>query len=282
MAVSDRIDFLRSIVTKNILLFLLILLVAVVPLAVRYDQDSRDYEIQNLASRIEFFAQRGATWIDVRSVTQLRRPEDKKTPAYRSVLRTLQRIEREFGVDNAIVMHREDDGSYTYLAAGHDGFEVREPAHIHALFPATYKATNDTWLAAEMMHSQLFGGKVGGADYDRFLQINTPLKQGGKVVAILMLNKFANPVAAAVRAKTIRVIALSVGLLVAGLVLFGFVSSRMLRPLKDLTRVAGQVADGDLTVTLPPPRSRDEVGGDRKSTRLNSSHSRASRMPSSA
>ncbi len=188
---SDRVFFLRSVVTKNILLFVAILLVAVVPLALRYYQDSREYEIQNLASQLEFFAQRGATWIDVGAVTRLQRPEDKKTAAYRSVLETLRRIEREFGVDNAIVMRREDDGTYTYLAAGHDGFEVREPAGIHRLFPATYKATNDTWLAGEMMHSQLFGGKVGDTEYDQFVQINTPLKLNGRVVAILMLNKFA-------------------------------------------------------------------------------------------
>jgi class 3 adenylate cyclase len=257
---SDRVFFLRSVVTKNLLLFVVILLVAVVPLALRYYQDSREYEIQNLASQLEFFAQRGATWIDVGAVTRLQRAEDKKTAAYRSVLETLRRIEREFGVDNAIVMRREDDGTYTYLAAGHDGFEVREPAGIHRLFPATYKATNDTWLAGEMMHSQLFGGKVGVTEYDQFVQINTPLKQNGRVVAILMLNKFANPVAAAVRAKTLKVVALSAGLLVTGLVLFALISIRMLRPLRELTVAAGEVAAGNLGVTLRPPRSRDEVG----------------------
>lgn len=252
--------FLRSIVTKNILLFLLILLVAVVPLALRYHRDSVQYEIQNLASKLEFFAQRGATWIDVGALGRLQRPDDRRTPAYRAVLATLQRIEREFGVDNAVLMRRQPDTSYVYLAAGHDGFDPGQPAHIHALFPATYRATNDTWLAGEMMHSQLFGGKVGDTEYDQFLQINTPLKHNGQVVAILMLNKFANPVAAAVRTKTLKVVALSVGLLAAGLALFALVSSRMLRPLKHLTAAAGEVARGNLDVTLPAPRSRDEVG----------------------
>ncbi|MBI3458195.1 MAG: HAMP domain-containing protein [Candidatus Rokubacteria bacterium] len=256
----DRLFFLRSIVSKNIVLFLVILLVAVVPLAVRYYQDSRDYEIQNLASQLEFFAERGASLIDARAIATLTRPGDKQTPAYQTLLRTLQRIEREFGVDNAVVMRREADGSYTYVAIGHDGFDIRQPVHIHALFPATYKATNDTWLRGEMMHSQLFGGKVGGIEYDQFLQINNPLKLGNEVVAILMLNKFANPVAAAVRAKTMRVTALSVAILAVGLILFALISSRMLRPLKDLTAAAGQVAEGNLAITLPPPKSRDEVG----------------------
>src|SRR5207244_2620482 len=145
----------------------------------------------------------------------------------------------EFGVDNAVLMRRGSDGRYIYLAAGHDGFDPGSAADIHDLFPATYKATNDTWLAGEMMHSQLFGGKVGGAEYDQFLQINTPLKQNGRVVAILMLNKFANPVATAVRMKTMKVVALSVGLVAAGLVLFAIISTGMLRPLKALTSAAG-------------------------------------------
>jgi class 3 adenylate cyclase len=252
--------FLHSIVTKNIGLFLLILLGAIVPLALRYDQDSRDAEIRTLASKLEFFAQRGATWIDAAALDQLQRPEDKQTDAYRTLLAALRRIEREFSVDNAVLMRRESDGSYTYIAAGHDGFEIREPAGIHTLFPATYRATNDTWAAGEMMHSQLFGGRVGDTEYDKFLQINTPLKRDGAVVAILMLNKFANPVAAAVRERTLRVIALSAALVALGLALFAIVSARMLRPLKQLTAAAGQVAGGDLSVALPPIRRRDEVG----------------------
>ena len=257
---SQRAPLLRSVVTKNIVLFLLILLVALVPLALRYYQDSRDYEIQTLASKLEFFAQRGASWIDAGALDGLRKPEDKQTAAYRTLLATLQRIEREFGVDNAVVMRREDDGTYSYVAVGHDGFTLREAVGIHALFPATYRATNDTWLAGEMMHSQLFGGRVGDTDYDQFLQINTPLKRDGQVVAILMLNKFANPVAAAVRAKTARLVALSAGLVAAGLVFFAFVSSRMFRPLTQLTRIAGAVAQGNLAIELPRPRSRDEIG----------------------
>ena len=60
--------FCRSIVFKNILLFLLILLVAVLPLSLSYYRDSRDLEIQNLASKLEFFAERGASWLDVEAI----------------------------------------------------------------------------------------------------------------------------------------------------------------------------------------------------------------------
>lgn len=260
VAPRETMSFLYSIVTKNIVLFLLILLVAIVPLALRYYQDSRDYEIATLASQLEFFAQRGASWIDVVAIDKLRTPADKHTEAYQRLLATLRRVEREFGVDNAVVMRRQADGTYTYVAIGHDDFAIGEPVSIHTLFPATYRATNDTWLAGEMMHSQLFGGRVADTDYNQFLQINTPLKRNSDVVAILMLNKFANPVADAVRAKTARVVALSAALIAVGLVLFAFVSTRMLRPLKQLTAAAGQVAAGDLSVALPPQRRRDEVG----------------------
>jgi class 3 adenylate cyclase len=250
----------RSIVWKNVALFLVILVAAVGPLSWQYYRDSRDAEIQNLASKLEFFAERGATWIDVTAIARITRAEHRESAAYAQLFDTLNRIKNEFDVDNAVVLRRGDDGKYVYVAIDHGEFDPGSAAHIHDLFPATFKATDDTWKAAEMMRSQLFGGDVGGDKYAQFLQINTPLKLDGKVVAILMLNKFADPVAAAVRMKTMRVTGLSVGLFTVGLILFGLLSSRMLRPLRMLTRVADTVAGGELDVAVPPPRSRDEVG----------------------
>ena len=250
----------RSIVFKNVLLFLAILVVAVGPLSWQYYRDSRDAEIQNLASKLEFFAERGATWLDVPAIATITRPEHKTGAAYQRLLADLNRIKTEFDVDNAVVLRRDGDGRYRYVAIDHGEFDPGDRAHIHELFPATFKATDDTWSAGEMMHSQLFGGRAEGTDYSQFLQINTPLKADGKVVAILMLNKFADPVAAAVRMKTMRVTGLSVGVFLVGLALFAVLSARMLRPLRALTTVADTVAAGDLGVTVPPPRSRDEVG----------------------
>ena len=63
-----------------------------------------------------------------------------------------------------------------------------------------------------------------------------------------------------VRAKTLTVIRLTVVIVAVGLLLFGYVSARMLRPLKNLTGSAVEVAQGNLDITIPPPRSRDEVG----------------------
>ncbi len=251
---------LCSIVFKNLLLFLVILVVAIGPLAFRYFQSSRDYEIAVLASQLEFIAERGSTMIDPAAVDLLRKSADKKTAAYRKVLAALQRIKQFSGVDNAVVMRRRPDGRYEYVAAGHDGFDVGQDAHIHQLFPATYEATNDTWNRGEMMRSRIFGGEANGQVFDRFLQINTPLKRNGEVVAILMLNKFANPVVEKVRANTIRLFGFTVLLLAVGLVLFGVASSRMLRLLKSLTLAAEEVSQGNLDVQIPARRSRDEVG----------------------
>jgi class 3 adenylate cyclase len=251
---------LRSIVVKNVVLFVVILVVALVPLSWQYYRDSRDAEIQNLASKLEFFAERGATWLDVPGIITIAGPEQKTTPAYTRLLADLNRIKNEFDVDNAVVLRRDATGRYVYVAIEHGEFDPGDRAHIHDLFPATFTATDDTWRAGEMMHSQLFGGRAEGTDYAQFVQINTPLKLDGKVVAILMLNKFADPVAAAVRMKTMRVTALSLGVFLVGLALFALLSARMLRPLRTLTSVADTVAAGDLGVTVPPPRSRDEVG----------------------
>lgn len=292
---AGHVRVYRSIVTKNIVLFLLILLVAVVPLALRYDLDSRDYEIRNLASKLEFFAERGATWLDPQAIATLTEPSHKTTPAYQNLLQHLQRITQEFGVDNAIVMRREADKKFTFIAADHDGFEIRQPVFIHdaGWFPETYAATNETWESGEMAHSRLFGGVVIAdglsgwlayscrlladlheqplwkrlcnknteqQNFGQFLQINTPLKVNNNVVAILMLNKNAESVAAAVHAKTVSVLGLSSVIVIVGLCLFGLISNNMLRPLRHLTFAAGEVAHGNLDIIVPAPRRRDEIG----------------------
>ncbi len=298
---TGRLGFFHSIVFKNILLFLVILLVAVVPLAFRYYQESRNYEIEILASRLEFFAERGATWLDPKRIHALRTPADKQTQDYWDTVEALGRIEKEFDVDNAIIMRRRADSSYEYVAVGHNAFrgssqssagvanpcsttaagnpcsttaasnpssptgsrsifDLGRPVHIHSWFPATYQSTEDTWQAGQMMHSKLFGGKVGDREFDEFLQINTPLKLNGQVVAILMLNKFAGPVAEKVRMNTLRLFGLTGGILALGLILFGVASSHMLRLLRILTSAAVEVSHGNLEVTIPKKRSSDEVG----------------------
>jgi len=245
---SGHPSLFSSIVFKNILLFLLILLVAVVPLAFRYYQDSRDYEIKVLASQLEFIAERGASWLDPNGINALRTASDKETNAYQDAFQALSRIEKEFALDNAVLMRRRDDGSFEYIAVGANAyrgssetsqgaanpcsptarnnpcsptgnrsiFDIGRPVHIHSLFPATYQSTEDTWQAGRMMHSQLFGGKVGNREFDQFLQINAPLKLNGQVVAILMLNKFARPVAEQVRSNSFRLFGLTAGILRRG------------------------------------------------------------------
>ena len=163
-------------------------------------------------------------------------------------------------MDNAIIMRRRPSGSYEYVAAAHDGFTIGQDAHIHKLFPATYKPTNDTWNKGEMMRSRLFGGKVGNREFDKFLQLNTPLKLNGKVVAILVLNKVANSVAEQVATNTFKLLRFTIILIALGLILFWVASTRMLRLLRNLTSAAEEVSQGNLDVTLPAKRSHDEVG----------------------
>jgi hypothetical protein len=55
---------------------------------------------------------------------------------------------------------------------------------------------------------------------------------------ILMLNKFAKPVAEKVRMNTFRLFGLTAGIVALGLILLGIVSSRMLRLLQNLTWAA--------------------------------------------
>ncbi len=252
--------FYCSIVFKSLILVLIILIVAIVPMSFRYFQSSYNYELNVLAAKLEFIAERGSSSIDAEAVHSLRQPGDKRTDAYREVLAALRRIKKISGVDNAIILRRRPGGSYEYVAAAHDGFRIGQDAHIHRLFPATYKATNDTWNRGEMMRSRLFGGKVGDREFDKFLQLNAPLKLNGKVVAILTLNKLANPVAEQVRTNTFKLLRFTVILIALGLILFWVASTRMLRLLRNLTSAAEEVSQGNLDVTVPAKRSHDEVG----------------------
>ena len=145
--------FYCSIVFKSLILVLIILIVAIVPMSYRYYQSSYNYELNVLSAKLEFIAERGTVLIDAEAVHSLRLPSDKNTVEYREVLAALRRIRKNSGVDNAIIMRRRPNGSYEYVAAGHDGFAIGQDAHIHRLFPATYKATNDTWNKGEMMRS---------------------------------------------------------------------------------------------------------------------------------
>ena len=133
---------LRSIVVKNVLLFLVILVVAVLPLSWQYYRDSRNAEIQTLASKLEFFAERGASWLDVPAIGTIMGAEQKTSAAYARLLGDLKRIKQEFDVDNAVVLRRQADGGYVYVAIDHGEFDPGDRAHIHDLFPATSKATS--------------------------------------------------------------------------------------------------------------------------------------------
>ena len=257
---KEKRGFYCSIVFKSLILVLIILIVAIFPMSYRYYQSSYNYELDVISAKLEFFAERGTVLIDAESVHSLRLPSDKDTAEYRAVLAVLRRIKRISRVDNVIVMRRRADGSYEYVAAANDGFQIGQDVQLHRDFPATYKATNDTWNKGEMMRSRLFGGKAGNREFDQFLQLNTPLKLNGKVVAILMLNKLANPVAEQVATNTFKLLRFTIILIALGLILFWLISSRMLRLLKNLTAAAEEVSQGNLGVMLPAKRSHDEVG----------------------
>ncbi len=277
---TNRIVPYRSIVFKNVILFLLILIVAVIPLTMSHYEDSRDAEIETLAAKLEVAAERGRARLDAAAIEGLVELEHRETSAYGRTLKVLQNLERDFGVDDAILMRRRDDNRYTYIAVGSDDFDIGEVVQIHEWFPPTYEATEQAWRESTIMHSRLFGGKViddgtieplrsicrlltfskasdtrfwhrlcgpEGTDFNydiglpQFVQINAPITLNGQIVAILMLNKFANPVAEAVRAKTLNLIGLTLGIIVVGLILFGYASMHMLRP-ENLNTAAGSGA----------------------------------------
>lgn len=157
---TNRIVPYRSIIFKNVLLFVLILVVAVLPLSMSHYEDSRDAEIETLAAKLEVAAERGRAQLDASAIEQLVDVEHHGTSAYRRTLKVLRRLERDFGVDDAILMRRQPDGRYTYIVIGSDDFDIGEYVQIHEWFPPTYEATEQAWRESTIMHSRLFGGKV--------------------------------------------------------------------------------------------------------------------------
>ena len=79
------------------------------------------------------------------------------------------------------------------------------------------------------------------------------------VVAMLLINKFAEDVDQAIREKTTALLVFTGVLALLGVAVFWFFSRRMLAPLVRLKDAAVRLAEGDLDVEVPPMKRRDEI-----------------------
>ncbi len=245
---------LFSIVTRNIVTFLVILTLIVVPLVYRYLQDVEELMGETIAVRLDTVAQLGRFMLDVEEVAQIRNRIWYETPEYERMVRTLATLQRNFEVDNAVLMRRGAQGRFVYIADGSRQFDINQPVTLHQRFPETLPPARRAWSTGRVGETELF--QSGGS---KWFQINMPLKVGDEVVAVLLLNKFATPIAAAIDQRQRQILlgmALALG---GGIAVWWFLTSRRLRPLLRLTAASRQIAAGELALELPADRSRSEI-----------------------
>ncbi|MCH9047151.1 MAG: HAMP domain-containing protein [SAR324 cluster bacterium] len=246
--------FFRSITFKNLSIFLPIFLIALAPLAYFYWQDVKANRIANLAMHLELIAEQSALRIDPGLASILTERAMTGTDPHLQMVETLREIQQDFDVDNAVLMRKGSDGNFTFVADGTNQFFITQPVFIHEDFPETLRAARNAWENQGERHTQLFG--FGTFEY---LQVNKRIELGGQVVALLLINKFAEDVDQAIKMETLKLLSLSLVLVIAGGAVFWLLSSRLLNPLVRLKEAANQLAAGDLEVQIDPVKGRDEV-----------------------
>lgn len=243
-----------SLSLKILVVFLVVFLVAIAPLVYSYWTDARENRIDILSARLELIGQRSIGRIRVEEIKPLIIPEMTGTGLHQEVVRRLRSIQNDYTVDNAILMRRDENGNFFMIADGNGQFKIDLPVGIHKRFPETFRAATKAWEAGRPMRTGLFG--LGTFEY---LQIYYPVMDEGQVVALLLINKFAEDVDQAIRAKTTTLLLFTGVLALFGVAVFWFFSRRMLAPLVRLKDAAVRLAAGDLDVEVPPMKRRDEV-----------------------
>ncbi len=246
--------FFRSLTVKNLGMFLAVFLIALAPLVHSYWKDVQQNRINVLSAQLELIGMKSIGAIEVAEFAPLVIPEMNKTALHNDLIAKLRRIQTDFQVDNAILMRRDEQGKFSFIADGNGQFSINQKVFIHEKFPETFRAATRAWELGKPARTGLFG--LGTYEY---LQVYMPILDNGEVVAALMLNMFAEDVDQAIRAKTVALLVLTGVLALLGAVGFWFFSNRMLAPLLRLKDAALRMAEGDLDVDVPPMKRRDEV-----------------------
>jgi class 3 adenylate cyclase len=244
----------QSLVFKNIAAFIAILLVVVVPIGYTYLRSVERLLTDSLAAQIELVGQRGSAMLDAGAVSAIAAPADADTREYREMRRILKRIQDDYEVDNAVLYRRVSDRSYVYIADGSDNFAIGQHVDLHDEFPASYVAANQAWDSGELGKTSLFSS----GDF-KWFQSNVPIKLSGRVVALLLINKFATPVAVEIERQK-RIIAIGVGVVaLLGMAAWGTFTAWSLRPLRRLRNAAIEISAGNLDVEIRPVQGHNEV-----------------------
>ena len=247
---------LRSVAIENILVFVTILLLTVLPLAYFYLKDTQQNLVDILSANVTVAAKRGADQLNAGEVAKVTSPHYLSTPQFDDAVAILRSLQQDFSVDNA-VLYRWDEAQrvFVYIADGFGQFEIGSPVHIHSIFPATFQAAQRAWQSGAVDDTRLF--ESGDS---MFFQTNFPLKQNGKVVAALLLNDDATRVAQQIRIQQRLIVFGTITVMLVGALAFWAVTTIRMRPLVRLTGAAGAIAAGDLEIDVPTTGARNEIG----------------------
>jgi class 3 adenylate cyclase/HAMP domain-containing protein len=246
---------LQTLAFKNVVLFVVIVIALVAPIAYTYLRTVEQLLTDTLAAEVAVAAQRGTNLIDAAAVARITDPAQRDSPEYLALRETLARIQAEFDVDNAVVMRPVQDGGYAYVADGNGYFRINERVWLHTDFPET-KAPADAALRTGLPSST---GLVRN-EQTRWFQVNAPLLDGDDVVGLLLINKFATPVAEEIARRQRQIVWGVVVVVVLGIVLWGYLAVRLSRPLVNLRRAANKISSGRLDVDVTRYDGHDEVG----------------------
>ncbi len=249
-----RWTFHHSIKFKILCIFIPSFLLALGIMAYTNWLSAKENHIANLTVQLELIAGYSVRRINTTGLMSLTSPEMTNTQPHRQLVGVLNRIQRDFNVDNVLVLRRLGNGNFSYVADGNNQFKVMQAVGVHRRFPETARAARAAWEKQGVGNTQLFGsGKY------EYLQLNRAIEHGGQVVGLLMLNKFAEDVDQAIRMETLNMLVLTLVILFGGVAVFWIFFSRVVEPLGRLKVAANRVASGDLELEIPPVKGRDEV-----------------------
>ena len=248
---------ISSLIFRNIVTFIVILFLVAVPLVAQHLDDVEELVSDTIKVKLSSVAELASLMLNVEEVAQIENMVWYDTAEYNNMIETLGTLQRNFGVDNAVLFRRQGDGKFVYIGDGNKSFAINAPVTLHRDYPGTFPPAVEAWETGRPGNTSLFKSKTGDSSW---FQINTPLKVRGKVVAVLLLNIFSTPVAEAIaeRQRTI-LIQLSLALAV-GIAVWWALTAFSLIPLVRLQRAATQISGGNLDVPIPQSRSRSEIG----------------------
>lgn len=247
--------YFHSIIFRNIASFLAIVLLIVVPLVSVYLWDIEHSMSETLAAQLELVAQHASQLLEADEIARIQNFIWYETAEYERAVQALAGIEKRFHVDNAVIYRRLQDKRFVYVADGQRSFAINQQVTLHRDFPGTYTAANNAWESGVLGETRLFR-----SGESKWYQVNLPLTVGNRVVAVLMLNKFATPIALEIRKRQNRILLITLLVMAAGVLLRWYLTRRQLQPLLALRKASQEISNGNLDVEIPAPKGRSEIG----------------------